>query len=181
MLKNFAIFGFSVLVFVGCTAPLQPTATTNANISPQKTADDSPVISAHSQPSNLNDGAPQNSAVVVPKSETKTKWTQSGNPVDVSEFDAEIARAEKNLKVKPKDAQARKSTAEAYLKRAVVLTDARQYASALGDYRRVLKYDAENEDAKNWIKQILEIYERMNKEAPSEGEEPPPLPFDKKG
>ncbi len=181
MLKNFAIFSFSVLFFAGCSGAAQKTATTNANVSASETADDSPVISGHSQPSNLNGAAQNSAAVVVPKSETKTKWTQSGNPVDTSEFDAEIARAEKNLKPKPKDAQARKFTAEAYLKRAIVLTDARQYASALGDYRRVLKYDAENEDAKTWIKQIIEIYDGMNKEAPSEGEEPPPLPFEKKG
>lgn len=176
MLKKFAILGFSILFFTGCGGAVQQTA--NANLSAAKTADDSPFVSGHSQAGNLN--APQNSAVAVPKSETKTKWTQSGNPIDTSEFDAEIAKTQKNLKAKPTDAAAKKALAEAFLKRGIALTDARQYASALGDYRRALKYDAENEEAEKWIRQIIEIYDSINRESPKEGEEPPPLPFEKK-
>jgi hypothetical protein len=59
----------------------------------------------------------------------------------------------------------------------VALTDARQYASALGDYRRVLKYDPNNSEAKNWIEQIIGIYDSLGRESPKEGDEPPPLPF----
>lgn len=118
-------------------------------------------------------------STVVPKSETKTKWTQSGNPIDTSEFDAEIAKAEKNLKAKPKDAAAKKALSEAYVKRGVALTGARQYASALGDYRRTLKLDPNNEEAKNGMDTIIGIYESLNREYPKEGEEPPPLPFKK--
>lgn len=176
MLKKSTIFIFSILFLIGCGGDAQKA--TNANVSASKAADDSHIVSGHS-PSN-DSGAPQNSAVQVPKSEAKSRWTQGGTPVDVSEFNEEIARAEKNLKAKSKDEQAKKFLAEAYLKRAVVLTDARQYASALGDYRRVLKYDAKNEDAQKWIKQISEIYDGLNKQAPGEGEEPPPLPFEKK-
>lgn len=116
---------------------------------------------------------------IVPKSETKTKWTQSGDAIDTKEFDAEIAKAEKNLKAKPKDEAAKKALAEAYFKRGFALTDARQYASALGDYRRTLKYDPTNEEAKNGMDTIIGIYESLNREYPTEGEEPPPLPFKK--
>jgi hypothetical protein len=59
----------------------------------------------------------------------------------------------------------------------MALTDARQYASALGDFRRALKYDPSSEEAKTWIDQIIKIYDSMNKEYPKEGEEPPPLPW----
>ena len=66
------------------------------------------------------------------------------------------------------------------MKRAVALTDARQYASALGDYRRAVKNDPENEEAKNWIDQIITIYGSLGRTPPPEGEEPPPLPFNGK-
>lgn len=171
IVKKFAILSFMALVLVGCGGVAQPTA--NNNVSTQKSVN-SQIISSHSQPESVNI-AP----TPVPKSATKTKWTQSGNPIYVSDFDAEIAKAEKDLKAKSKDETAKKAVAEAYLKRGIALTEARQYASALGDYRRVLKYDAGNEEAKKWIEQIISIYDSINKDFPKEGEEPPPLPFKK--
>jgi tetratricopeptide (TPR) repeat protein len=117
----------------------------------------------------------------------RSQWTQGGDPIDTSKYDAAINEAEKELK----QASARRSNggpnvktadqalSEAYFNRAVALTDARQYASALGDYRRALKYDANNEEAKNWISQIISIYDSMNKQYPPEGQEPPPLPLKK--
>ena len=115
----------------------------------------------------------------MPKSDTKTKWTQSGNPIDTTAFDSEIKQAESKQKANPKDETLKKSLAEAYVKRGIALTDARQYASALGDYRRALKLDPANEEAKKWIEQIISIYESINRSYPNEGEEPPPLPFKK--
>ena len=108
----------------------------------------------------------------------KTKWSQSGDPIDTTEFDAAIKTAEKTLSGKPNDAAAKKSLSQAYYKRAVALTDARQYASAIGDYRRAVKFDPTNEDAKRWIDQIKMIYDGLNKSYPQEGEEPPPLAFE---
>lgn len=109
----------------------------------------------------------------------KSKWTQGGDAFDTSEYDSAIAAAEKKLSGKPSDDAAKKALAEAYYKRAVALTDKRQYASALGDYRRTLKYDPSNPDAKEWIDKIIMIYDGLNKESPKEGEEPPPLPYKK--
>ena len=172
-MKKFAILSFMAVVSVGCNSVAQPSA--NTNVSVQK-SDNSPIVSSRSQPDNVN-----TAQTPVPKSATKTKWTQSGTPIDVSSFDTEIAQAEKDLKAKPKDETAKKAIAEAYLKRGIALTEARQYASALGDYRRVLKYDANNEEAKKWIEQIIGIYDSINKDFPKEGEEPPPLPFKKAG
>ena len=77
----------------------------------------------------------------VEKSKEKKKWTQSGNPVDMSKLDAEVEKAEKFLKTKPNDEGAKKIVSQAFYKRGFVLTEARQYASAIGDYRRALKYD----------------------------------------
>lgn len=116
----------------------------------------------------------------IKRSDKKTKWTRSGEPIDVSEFNSAIATAEKELKSKPNDETAKKNLSQAYTKRGVALTEARQYASAIGDYRKALKYDANNEDAKKWISTIEGIYNSINREVPSEGEEPEPLDFVKK-
>lgn len=107
----------------------------------------------------------------------KSKWTQSGDPIDTKEFDTAIAAAEVALVKKASDEKTKSALSTAYFNRAMALTDARQYASALGDYRRAVKYDSSNTEAKDWIQQIISIYSSINRESPKEGEEPPPLPF----
>lgn len=106
---------------------------------------------------------------------TTSHWKQSGEPIDTKEFDTAIAAAEVGLKKNPSDGALKKKLGEAYHKRASALTEARQYASALGDYRRALKNDPSDSDAKEWIDKIIAIYDSMGREYPKEGEEPPPL------
>lgn len=108
-----------------------------------------------------------------------SKWTQSGDPIDTTALDSAVMSAEKALSAKSGDAAAKKALADAYFKRAVALTDARQYASALGDYRRTLKHDPANAEARDWVERIISIYSSINRSYPAEGEEPPPLPFKK--
>ena len=131
-------------------------------------------------PAVVSDQEPETESAPPSTSGDKTKWSQSGDPIDTKSFDDAIKTAEKALAGKANDPAAKKALAEAYLKRGVALTEARQYASALGDYRRTIKYDAENKEAKEWIDKIVMIYDGMNKSYPKEGEEPPPLPFAKK-
>ncbi len=109
----------------------------------------------------------------------KTKWTASGDPIDTKELDSAVMSAEKALSAKSTDAAAKKAVGDAYFKRAMALTEARQYASALGDYRRTLKFDPANAEAQEWIGRIVMIYDGLKKESPKEGDEPPPLPFTK--
>ncbi|MGH9945763.1 MAG: tetratricopeptide repeat protein [Pyrinomonadaceae bacterium] len=112
---------------------------------------------------------------------TGGKWSQSGDPIDTAKFDKVIADAEKVFKAKPSDEAAKKALSQAYFERGFALTEARQYASALGDYRRALKLDPTNEESKKWIDTIVGIYVSSVKKAPpKEGDEPPPLPFSKK-
>ncbi|PYS97963.1 MAG: hypothetical protein DMF63_18080 [Acidobacteria bacterium] len=106
------------------------------------------------------------------------KWSASGEPIDTAKFDQAIAKAEKSMKAKPDDAS-KDLLAEAYFERGFALTDAKQYASALGDYRRALKVQPNHEESQKWVEQILGIYQMLKKEPPSEGEEPPPLPLKK--
>ncbi len=100
-----------------------------------------------------------------------------GEPVDTSRFDREIARLEAEVNKKPTDQSARRALAAAYLNRADALLKARQYRVALGDYRRVLKYDAENAEAKKWSAEIVQIMQSMGRDVPAPGTEPTPLPF----
>jgi tetratricopeptide (TPR) repeat protein len=109
----------------------------------------------------------------------KTKWTQSGEPIDTKTLDAAIAEADKAVKAKPNDADAKEELSNAYFNRAMALTEARQYASALGDYRKAVKYNPDNAQAQEWIKQIINIYNDMGRESPPEGQEPPPLRINK--
>lgn len=131
-----------------------------------------------------------------PKTDTNSgKWSAGGEPIDTAKFDAKIKEAASNLtaahksiqvRTKPPSEAERQATieqgrklAEAYFDRGYALTEARQYAAAIGDYRRALKNDPNHEESKKWIDKISGIYRMLKKEAPKEGEEPPPLPFKK--
>src|SRR5687768_6559729 len=167
-MKKNLVFLLFCLAFIGCNNSAPSVSRQPANSANSTNDRDLQTVASHSTEKSLPSPAQ--------KTETKTKWTQSGNPIDTSGFDAEIERAETDLKAKQTDEAAKKALAEAYVKRGVALTDARQYASALGDYRKALKLDPDNEEAKKWIGQIVGIYESINREYPKEGEEPPPLP-----
>lgn len=167
-MNKIAVLILAAFVLAACGNSNQPTQTVknNSNIE---------LVSSHSQTAQTANNTPTPSP--VPKSETKTKWTQSGNPIDTESYDKEIRKAEAKLKTDQKNEQAKKSLAEAFLARATALTEARQYASAIGDYRKAQKLDPTNEEAKKWIEQIIGIYAMLNKDYPLEGEEPSALPF----
>ncbi len=159
-----------LLASFGCDSAGKPVAQ-NTNSTAVASKDDKPQTAiAHS----VENQPPGNAPV---QSGEKSKWTQSGDPIDTKELDAAIASAEVALGKKPSDSEAKKAAGAAYYSRAEALTRARQYASALGDYRRALKHDPSNADAKEWIDKIIMIYESINRAYPKEGEEPPPLPL----
>lgn len=181
-MKKTAVLGFSILFSAACAGGGAVNSEQAAN-APMQSANNSLTVSSRSQPIRPENPLKADSTSSAPnpnqKSGQKSKWTQSGDPIETAQFDEEIAKAEKNLKAKPNDEAAKKLLAESYFKRGFALTEARQYASALGDYRKALKLDPTSEDAKTWIKRIVEIYDGLNKEYPKEGEEPPALPFKK--
>lgn len=107
------------------------------------------------------------------------RFTQGGNPIDVTEYNKAIAEAQRSMKPDPKNAEARQKVAQAYFDRGFALTEARQYAAALKDYRSALKLVPDHAESIKWEKQIIGIYEMMKKEYPKPGEEPDPLPFAK--
>ncbi|MFT3744290.1 MAG: hypothetical protein QM785_08340 [Pyrinomonadaceae bacterium] len=153
---------------IGCSNAAKPVAQSENTAVSTKSPEKSQTAIAHS-----TENQPQPQAV-PPASSEKSKWTASGDPIDTTKFDSAVMAAEKTAGGKPS-----KALGDAYYKRAVALTEARQYASALGDYRRTLKNDPSNADAKEWVDKIIMIYDSLNKTSPKEGEEPPPLPFKK--
>ena len=165
------LFLFAAILLAGCNSgpKVVEQQNTNAVNAPQR-AEKLQTTTAHTT---------ENQQPPSANPPTGGKWSASGDPIDTTNFDAKIAAAEKGLKAKPSDEAAKKALAEAYFERGFALTEARQYASALGDYRRTLKLDPSNEDAKKWIDQIVGIYGMLKKEYPKEGEEPAPLPFNK--
>ena len=172
-MRKITVLVFSILVSAGCGAPPE-----QALNSPAKNLNNNSLtVSSRSQNNSIT--SPNTSSNPAPKSGEKTKWTQSGEPIETKDFDAEIAKSEKNLKAKPTDEAAKKALAESYFKRGFALTEARQYAAALGDFRKALKLDPNNAEAQTWIKQIIDSYDGLNKDYPKEGEEPPALPFKK--
>ena len=170
-MKKLFIIIASCIFAAGCNNSARPVAENTAKPANASTPEKSQTAISHTLE---NQQPPVNG-----DSAGKSKWKQSGDPIDTKKFDTEIASAEINFKKKPDDATAKKALSEAYYKRGVALTDARQYASALGDYRKAVKYDSTNTDAKGWIEKIVMIYDSMNREAPKEGEEPPPLSLSK--
>ena len=168
-MKNVLLFAVAALL-MACNSSPAPVVNTNASANSAQRSEKTETVTAHSTENQIPTGTNTNAG-------GRTKWTQSGDPIDTKAFDSAIASAEKNVKAKPDDKAAKDAVADAYLKRATALVGARQYAAALGDYRRVLKYDPENDTAKEWVNQIVGIYESMNREAPPEGQEPPPLPY----
>jgi hypothetical protein len=146
-MKFLLIFSLAV-VLAGCTAKSPEISNTTA---PERN-DRARTVLSHGP--EVQDPAIKNTNIATGQPGAKTKWTQGGDAIDTSGFDLAIASAEKDAKSKPSDD-----------------------AAALGDYRRALKYDPENSDAKEWIDKIIMIYDSMNKESPPEGQEPPPLPF----
>jgi tetratricopeptide (TPR) repeat protein len=134
------------------------------------------LISNQTTPPNAQSGgnSAQGAAPGKPASSAPAK-AGMGEAIDTSGYDARINQLEEQAKKKPDDAALRKLLAQAYLERGNALTQARQYQPALGDYRRTLRYDPNNEEARYWSDTIIGILKQMNREVPAEGAEPTPL------
>jgi tetratricopeptide (TPR) repeat protein len=160
-----AVCCFVGLAFYGCAN--EPTLNTSPTTNAQNgTAKPSPSVPVSSN---------------APASPSDSPRPPGGEPIDTSNLDKEVARAAKALKQKPNDVEARASLAHAYLARADALKTAKQYRAALGDYRRTLKYDPDNAEAREMSETIISILQVMKRDVPAEGQEPPPLPFKKEG
>jgi tetratricopeptide (TPR) repeat protein len=94
---------------------------------------------------------------------------------DTAEQDARIKKAAEKAKAPNASAADKKAAAEAYLARGNVYYNAGQprlYKYALADFRQVLKYDPENEEAKGKVNTIESIYKQMGRPIPEVSPEP---------
>jgi tetratricopeptide (TPR) repeat protein len=113
-------------------------------------------------------------ATASPKTAASTV-AGGGEPVDTSKYDAEIKRLEQQSKKNPADQTTQLALAKAYTDRGDALTGVRQYRSALGDYRRALRLNPNDEQARQMSGTIISILKSMGRDVPPEGQEPPPL------
>src|SRR5687768_8272920 len=134
-MKILLVFVFSILLFACNNAP--PVVNTNRPINAAQQSNDAKSVLAHSA-----EASTPRPAIA---SNGKGPASGGGDPIDTSKFDADIASAEKEYKAKPSDESAKSALADAYFARGFALTEARQYASALGDYRRAVKLVPDHE------------------------------------
>jgi hypothetical protein len=88
------------------------------------------------------------------------------------ELDAKIAKAEAKAKAAKASDADKKAAAAAYVERANVFYNAQQpmlYKFALGDFRRALRYDPSNAEAKTKMDEIVSIYQSMGRPVPNNG------------
>ena len=95
------------------------------------------------------------------------------NPaVNTAELDAKIEKAEAKAKAGGAGEADKKAAAAAYVERGNVYYEAGApalYKFALGDFRRALKYDPSNSEARAKMTQIVQIYESMGRPVPTNG------------
>lgn len=167
---------FLVLVFAGAVSISCSSAAQQANNSAVNTAmiraENSPIVSSHGD---------ESEKAIVTQTNNKSASTESPRtkPVDVAEMTADIEKAERAFQKNPKDEKAKVELAKAYFVRATALTGAAQYRAALGDYRKGLKLDATDEEARKMHDQIISIFKQIGREPPKEGEEPKALPIER--
>jgi len=91
------------------------------------------------------------------------------------ELDTKIEKAENKAKASSASEADKLAAAAAYVERANVYRDAGQpvlYKFALGDYRRALRYQPNNEEARAKMDEIVGIYNSMGRPVPTNGNEP---------
>ncbi len=96
-------------------------------------------------------------------------------PVATPELDAKIDKTLKKAKAAGATASDKKAAADAYMARGNFYWsagDVRLYHFALGDFRRVLRFDPSNADAQTKIDELVRIYGSLGRPVPDIGNEP---------
>ena len=95
-------------------------------------------------------------------------------PVETPELDAKIEKAEAKAKASGASDADKKAAARAYFERANFFRDQGTpalYKFALADYRRGLRYDSSDADARAKMDEIVDIYKSMGRPVPELGNE----------
>lgn len=95
--------------------------------------------------------------------------------VDTAQLDAKIEKAEAKAKSQGASEADKLAAASAYVERGNIYYNAGRpnlYKFALGDFRRALRYQPDNAEARSKIEQMVEIYNSMGRPVPNNGNEP---------
>ncbi len=95
--------------------------------------------------------------------------------LDTAALDTKIAQTEAKAKMASAKPADKLAAAEAYLDRGNVYMNAgspRLYKFALADYRRVLRYQPDNQEARQNLDTIVGIYKQLGRPVPELGNEP---------
>ena len=177
-MKKIITLSFLALFAVACDQNNQTQITSNANVNAAaQKSNDAAIVSSHSQTAeNTLSAAPPKSSSAGGAAMDSSPMAK---PIDVAEMTAGIEKAEKEFSANQKNEKAKDNLAKTHFARAFVLTEAAQYRAALGDFRKGLKLNPNDQAAKKMHDEIIRIFQSINRQPPKEGEEPPPLPFNK--
>lgn len=176
-MKKIAVLSFSIFSLIGCSgnAPQNvQTQRANTSVVANRTAPE--TVAAHSTEKSL---PPTATNTTSPANKSASTESPMARAIDVSAQTAKIENAEKEFKAKPNDAKVKENLAAVRFERAFLLTEAAQYRAALGDFRKGLKLNPNDAEAKAMHDEILRIFASIQREPPKEGEEPAPMPFEK--
>ena len=138
--------------------------TTNTNTTAQKTTGAPaetgapPISSAHGS----------GSSAAAPAGPS----TSENTGMNTAALDAKIEKAEAKAKAANATEADKRAAAAAYVERGNVFYDAGQprlYKFALGDFRRALKYQPDNSDARDKMEMIVSIYQSLGRPVPTNG------------
>jgi len=162
------ICGVALLLAFGCGSPSatnNTNSTANSNISTRtvtETGSLPPVSTAHGGNSNG-----------VPPAASTGSAAKPG--IDTAALDAKIEKAEAKAKAAGATQADKTTVAAALVQRGNLYRDAGQpvlYKFALGDYRRALRYQPDNAEAREKMNEIVQIYQSMGRPVPENGNEP---------
>lgn len=173
MKKYLPLIAISFLVSACGSAP-QPVQNANAQGNGMRPSNGTSVVSHSTDPKMPPVNGPAANGGAPPMSGGNSPMAKA---IDVSAMTANIEKAESNHKAAPKDEKAKLALADAYFERALALTNAAQYRAAVGDYRKGLKLNSDDKEAKAMYDKIINIFQSVGREPPKEGEEPAPMPF----
>ncbi|HZB45684.1 MAG TPA: hypothetical protein VE360_10590 [Pyrinomonadaceae bacterium] len=136
-----------------------------ANTAPAANASVPPVASSHGGGTANAGGSPAPGAAAAPDKP----------PVATPELDEKIEKAEAKARAAGASAADKQAAAAARMARGnfyYSAQDTRLYRYALGDFRRALRYEPDNAEAKEKIEMIESIYRSLGRPIPTNGLEP---------
>jgi hypothetical protein len=143
-------------------------STTTPNSSRVAPASDGPPVSAAHR-TGLPADAPNGAGV---SSNSSNASAPDKSEIDTAPLDAKISLAEAKAKASGASAADKRAAAEAYFERGYKYYSAQNpklYRFALGDFRRVLRYQPDHAEARQIIEQIEGIYRSMGRPIPTNG------------